>query len=86
MIMWISLFIGVLIIVCFFIYLKIELHQDRKIDKYYSSHRNIKRPLDNGYYECSSCGNMKVREKDNRCDVCGVIFSDDKDKNVDEIV
>lgn len=71
----ISGMIGIVILVLFFIHLMIELHQDRKIDRYYSSCMNRKLLLTDGHYECSSCGNRKLNKSDEYCPICGEKFS-----------
>lgn len=78
--------IGGLIAVLFFVHLAIELHQDKKIDKYYTAHKKVKLVIPGGGYECGSCGNRKVGEKDTYCTVCGVQFEAYQDKTPQEIV
>lgn len=70
-IQWIVLMIGILILMFSFLYLLIELHQDKKIDQYYTTHRNVKIKIQEGLYECGICGNRKLKEKDAQCMVCG---------------
>ncbi|MBQ7944781.1 MAG: hypothetical protein IJ326_12050 [Lachnospiraceae bacterium] len=49
-----SVAIGGIILAGFFIHLAIELRQDKKIDAYYSRHKNIKLKISDTYYECST--------------------------------
>ncbi len=81
-----SIALGALILLGFFIHLAVELHQDRKIDQYYSTHRNIKIMTKTGIYECGECGNRAVKENDTHCFVCGVHFVDCEDKAPQEII
>ncbi|MBP3887199.1 MAG: hypothetical protein J6F30_06055 [Cellulosilyticum sp.] len=81
-----SIGIGAIILLLFFIHLAIELRQDAKIDTYYSTHQNIKTPLHNGLYECASCGNRLVKHADTKCEICGVFFEDYQDKSPQEII
>lgn len=86
LVMWCFIIVGSLILIGFFIYLGIELRQDKKIDHYYSNHRNLKLPMDTIYYECSNCGNRKVKKEDTSCLVCGVRFCEGTDPSVQEIL
>lgn len=81
-----SAVIGGIILVGFFIHLAIELRQDKKIDAYYSRHKNIKLKISDTYYECSTCGNRKLKVNSKNCDICGCRFEDIKDKTPQEIV
>lgn len=80
------MFLGILVLLGFFVFLSVELKQDKKIDHYYSEHHNIKIPWNDIYYECSNCGNRKVRKEDTSCLVCGVHFSEESDRSVEEIL
>lgn len=77
---------GGFILIGFFIYLFIELRQDHKIDVYYSSHKNIRIKLENGEYECTNCGNRKVKKEDTYCNICGNVFSKEKDLDPQSIL
>lgn len=70
----VSLGIGGVIIIFLTILLVIELRQDKKINKYYEDNKNIKIPLEDGLYECQSCGYRQVRHEHKSCSVCGVCF------------
>ena len=83
--MWFFLVAGAVIVLLFFVHLAIELHQDKKIDNYYTAHKKVKIAVTDGY-ECGSCGNRKVGEKDTYCTVCGVQFEAYQDKTPQEIV
>lgn len=82
----VSIALGALILLGFFVHLAVEFHQDRKIDHYYSTHRNIKIMIKDGSYECGACGNRTVKENDIHCLVCGVHFADCEDKTPQEII
>lgn len=58
----ISVAIGTLILIGFFLYVQLELHQDKKIAAYYKEHPNCKIPLGHGKFECTSCGNRQITE------------------------
>ncbi len=81
-----SAVIGGIILVGFFIHLAIELRQDKKIDAYYSRHKNIKLKISDTYYECSTCGNRKLKVNSKNCNICGCRFEDIKDKTPQEII
>lgn len=68
----ISFVIGVLILVLFSIWLKIELYQDKKINEHYN--KNKKLSIGKGKFECQACGNQQVKLSDRRCSVCGAKF------------
>lgn len=70
----VSLGIGMLLSIGFIGLLFIELHQDKRLDKYYSSNKNIKLKLGTNRYECPSCGNKKIMKQDTFCIVCGQKF------------
>lgn len=72
----ISFFIGIIIFGVFFIWLTIELKQDKKINKMYEKHRNEKLLVGDKIYECQACGNRQVKNDDTSCRVCGIEFSD----------
>lgn len=74
--LWIhlSLAIGLLILLFFAILLLIEFYQDRKINREYVDLKKKKIPLENGKYECQSCGNRQVTIMDNNCGICGISF------------
>ena len=78
--------IGLLIFVGFFVFLKIELTQDKKIDRYYSMHKNRKIAKENGRYECAACGNWQVSSDDTHCRICGIHFAESKDLSPQEIL
>lgn len=85
-IMKVSFVFGMLILFCFFVHLGIELHQDKKIERYYSVHGKRKIFIADGKYECGTCGNCQVQKKDSYCKVCGVVFEMDSDKTPQEIL
>lgn len=69
-----SIAIGTIVEVVFFIVLMIELKQDRRIDKYYQNHKNVKLKINDNSYECSCCGNRKIKISDMECNICGIKF------------
>lgn len=81
-----SSFIGMLILLFFFVMLVIELYQDKKINKYYAAHKNVKIRMESGEYECAACGSRCVQKEDINCIVCGIRFEEGKDKTPQEIL
>lgn len=77
---------GMLILLLFFIHLSSEFNQDRKINKYYITHQNMKIMVSKGKYECSACGNRQIFRTDTFCRICGVHFEKCKDKTPQEIL
>lgn len=70
----ISFLVGILVLSLFFIWLKIELHQDKKINEYFKNNKNKKLSIGDGKFECQACGNRQVKLIDKRCSVCGIRF------------
>lgn len=70
----ISFVLGIIILIGFAIWLAIELHQDKKLNKYYYEHKNTILKIGKDKYECQSCGNRNVRPDDKSCSVCGIHF------------
>ena len=70
----VSFVIGLLILLFFSCLLMVELRQDKKLDQYYSKHRNIKIPIETGKYECGTWGNREVGKNNTCCDICGCRF------------
>lgn len=81
-----SFIIGVFILICFTVHLFIELHQDKKIDKYYSKHRNVKIKLNDSKYECGACGSRNIGLNDKFCNTCGCKYEHIGDKKPQEIL
>ena len=77
---------GALIIVGFFVHLCVELKQDRKINQYYSEHKNVKMKLADGTYECGACGNRIVHKDSSVCNACGCKFETIGNKTPQEIL
>ncbi len=73
-VIYVSLAIGLLIILFFAVLLSIEFCQDKKIDREYANIRKKKLLLEKGGYECQSCGNRQVTSTDKRCGICGMVF------------
>lgn len=78
--------VGVLIIVGFLIHLFIELKQDKKINQYYSEHKNVKIPLADGTYECGACGSRAIRADSVACNACGRRFENIGNKSPQDIL
>jgi len=70
----ISFGIGILILVLFFVWLKIELYQDKKLNEHYERNKNKRLMIDQEIYECQVCGNRRVRQSDKTCNICGNKF------------
>lgn len=78
--------IGAFILICFTVHLFIEMYQDKKIDSYYSRHKNVKIKLNDGKYECGACGNRNIGLNDIFCNTCGGRYEYTKDKKPQEIL
>lgn len=70
----ISFVLGSLILIFLFGLLTIELRQDKRVNKYFESNKIIKLALQNGLYECQSCGSRQVKLEHKNCYDCGVYF------------
>lgn len=82
----VSVVIGIIVECAFFILLIIELHQDKKIQKYCQNHRNTKIKLKEGKYECLNCGNRMLKEQDEVCSICGIKYVENGMKTIQEIL
>jgi ribosomal protein L32 len=71
----VSLGVGASIFIVFLVLIVVEQIQAHYYDVRYQKQRSQKMLLANGYYECQSCGNQKVRENDKSCNVCGREFT-----------
>lgn len=71
---YVSMIIGAVIEIFFFVYLIIESKQDKKSEEDYQRHRKMKIPLPEGKFECGNCGNRNVRTSDSGCVACGITF------------
>ena len=78
--------VGAFILICFTVHLFIELYQDKKIDKYYSKHKNVKIKLNDGRYECGACGSRNIGPNDEFCNTCGCKYGHAEDKKPQEIL
>lgn len=78
--------IGAVILICFTVHLLIEFHQDKKVDKYYSKHRNVKIKINDGKYECGACGSRNIGPNDDFCNTCGCEYEQAEDKKPQEIL
>lgn len=74
-----SLVVGSALLGVFVILLAVEFAQDRYLDGYYRKRRQSKVRLQDGSFECQSCGHRRVRETDRSCPVCGKTFMQDCD-------
>lgn len=77
---------GAAILIGFSVVLLIEFGQDKKIDTYYSKHKNIKIPLGGGKFECGACGSRTISEETTICNMCGCRFENCEDKTPEEIL
>ncbi|MCX7772968.1 MAG: hypothetical protein N2376_07645 [Clostridia bacterium] len=77
LLIWGSFGVGFLIFLALSVILAIELHQDKRLGRYYSKRRNMKLPIGQSFYECQSCGNRLVKAEDSYCKVCNVRFLKD---------
>ncbi len=78
--------VGALILVGFLIHLFIELKQDKKINQYYSEHKNVKIRLGDGTYECGACGSRAIGGDSHSCNACGCRFENSGYKTPQEIL
>lgn len=78
--------VGAGILISFVGLLLIEFQQDKRIDKYYSRHKNIKIELANGKWECGVCGSRTICEGSTFCNMCGCKYEDRKDRTPQEIL
>ncbi len=80
----VSLALGAVILLFLFVLLKVEFHQDRKLEQYYNANKGIRLPLKNGFFECQNCGNHQVKPEQKSCDVCGMNFENWSANNPDK--
>lgn len=78
--------LGAAILICFVGLLLIEFRQDKRIDKYYSEHKNVKIKLANGKWECGACGSRSICTDSTFCNMCGCKYEDRKDRTPQEIL
>ena len=76
----VSFVAGAFVFIVFLVLLVVEQIQDHYYDVRYQKQRSQKVLLANGYYECQYCGNQKVRENDQSCNICGKEFSLERSK------
>lgn len=76
----VSFLLGAFVLIVFLVLILAEQVQDRYFDAKYQKQRGQKVLLTNGYYECQYCGNQRVKENDQICDVCGKEFGSAKSK------
>jgi uncharacterized paraquat-inducible protein A len=76
----VSFLLGAFVLIVFLVLIIVEQVQDHYLDAKYQKQRSQKVSLANGYYECQYCGNQRVKENDNTCDVCGKEFGSAKSK------
>lgn len=78
--------IGAGMLICFVWLLLIEFWQDKRIDKYYSKHKNVKIKLANGKCECGVCGSRTISLESTFCNLCGSKYEDREDRTPQEIL
>lgn len=71
----VSFVVGAFVFTVFLMLIVVEQIQDHYYDVRYQKQRSQKLLLANGYCECQYCGNQKVRENDEICNVCGQGFA-----------
>jgi uncharacterized paraquat-inducible protein A len=76
----VSFVVGAFVFIVFLVLIVVEQIQDHYYDVRYQKQRSQKVALANGYYECQYCGNQKVRENDESCNVCGGELTSEKSK------
>lgn len=69
-----SLALGFAILLLLLIWLRIELFQDQKIDAFFTANRSTCQLLQQGLYECQSCGYNQIRPEQRSCTMCGTTF------------
>ena len=74
----ISVGIGLFILAFFIGLLFIELHQDKRNDRQYPEIKKKKLRLEDGRYECQSCGSRQVTVDDKSCRTCGMKFNTER--------
>ena len=78
--------LGVATLICFVGILLIEFRQDKRIDKYYGEHKNVKIELANGKWECSACGSRAICTDSTFCNMCACKYEGRKDRTPQEIL
>ena len=58
----------------------------KKINQYYSEHKNVKIPLADGTYECGACGSRAIRADSVACNACGRRFENIGNKSPQDIL
>lgn len=76
----VSFVAGAFVFIVFLVLLVVEQIQDHYYDVRYQKQRSQKVLLANGYYECQYCGNQKVRQNDQSCNLCGKEFTLERSK------
>ena len=82
----VSIAIGCIILVLFFVHLTVELRQDKKINNYYEENSNVKLPIGKGCFECAACGNRSVYQNDTNCSICGICFVGVENKRPQDVL
>ena len=70
--------IGSVVLLGFCVLLVVELWQDKRQNSYYHARKRTSIMLDNGQYECQSCGYRDTQNMETTCPACGVKFVADK--------
>ena len=55
----------------------VEFYQDKEIERQYHNIKKYKLKLNNGKFECQSCGNRQITENEKICVICGMKFNND---------
>jgi ABC-type dipeptide/oligopeptide/nickel transport system permease component len=71
----VSFAVGAFVFIVLLVLIVVEQIQDHCYDVRYQKQRSQKVLLASGYYECQYCGNQKVLENDQSCNVCGKEFT-----------
>lgn len=69
-----SLIVGAMIFLFLLLLLKVEFHQDKKMNDYFLANTKTRIPIKNGLYECQNCGNTHVKFEHKICNICGTNF------------
>jgi len=73
----ISLGIGFFITLFSIWLFSVEFYQDKEIERQYHNIKKYKLKLNNGKFECQSCGNRQITENEKICVICGMEFNND---------
>ncbi|MCL1796064.1 MAG: hypothetical protein FWG37_04135 [Clostridia bacterium] len=74
LVVYAPLAIGSVVLLGFGVLLGVELWQDKRLNRYYLGRKRTRIVLENGQYECQSCGYRDTRNMENACPACGAKF------------